>query len=239
MNILRKLIDSIPKVPIEDVCIGLHNVVVKSCYLGLATTLRNSVELPLCSENTNLIDLSSTDLAGFALSDELLKASVGMAAINSALDRYYDKVSEINAKDILCSKGENRTVAVIGHFPFVDDIHNFKQLFVFEKHPHPGDFTEADIPKYLPDAELVAISSTTLTNHSLEDILRYVAERTFVMLVGPTTPITPVLFDFGIDALCGVYCEDEKRIFRQVKEATPNRYLKGRKYVTLMKEDFR
>jgi len=239
VQILRKLIDSIPPLPVRDVCIGLNNVAVKSRYLGLATTLSNNVnELPLCDKNKELTDLSSSDLARFALSDELLKASVGMAAINSALERYNDKIREINAKDILSDKGKNRSVAVIGHFPFVDAAHGFKRLFVFEKQPHPGDYTEADIPQYLPEAELVAISSTTLTNHSLANILKYVHENAFVLLVGPTTPISPVLFDYCIDALCGIYCEDEKLIFQQVKEATPNRYLKSRKYVTLLKEDF-
>jgi len=38
------------------------------------------------------------------------------------------------------------------------------------------------------------------------------------MLLGPTTPLTPLLFDYGIDALSGTKVVDETRVIHHVKE---------------------
>jgi uncharacterized protein (DUF4213/DUF364 family) len=38
------------------------------------------------------------------------------------------------------------------------------------------------------------------------------------VLVGPSTPLTPRLFDFGIDVLAGMVVEDEKPLWRTVRE---------------------
>jgi uncharacterized protein (DUF4213/DUF364 family) len=102
-------------------------------------------------------------------------------------------------------------VAIIGHFPFsewlVDEV---GKLSVFERGARlkPGDLPAEKMDEILPAAEVVAISATTLINHTLTSIMSLVDPDAFVLMLGPSTPMTPLLFELGFDALCGTWIED-------------------------------
>ena len=49
----------------------------------------------------------------------------------------------------------------------------------------------------------MAVTATTLLNRTLPNVLAGVREDAFVMLLGPSTPLTPTLHRFGFDVLCG------------------------------------
>ncbi|MDY6915575.1 MAG: DUF364 domain-containing protein [Candidatus Cloacimonadota bacterium] len=240
MQILEKIVDSLPNSQVKDVFVGVFDVAVESNKLGIATTVKEE-SLPHEGIN-NSIPLNEHEvgeLALYAFSENWLEASLGMAAINSALSKYEKQARHINAKKLIEKYGIGKKVGIIGHFPFVENSQNkFSELMVFEKEPQKGDFSEKMIPEKLPHAEVVAITSTSFTNHTLEFILNYVASTSYVILLGPTTPLTPVLFNYHIDALCGVYFDEPLKIKRQIREATPYRKIKGKRYITLLKEDF-
>ena len=240
MKILEELYNSIPEYPVKEVFAGVFDILVWSENLGIATTVMEE-QLPHTGirNSKNLLTKNTRELAEYVFSENWLEASLGMAAINSALP-IQTKARIINAQEIILKKGRSKKVGIIGHFPFVEKFKKqFEELFVFEKNPRNEDLSEKDIPDFLPQADVIAISSTTLTNHTFENIMQNIKKDSFVILLGPTSPVSPILFDFGIDAVSGVYFDgNERSILTQVKEATPYRFIKGKKYVTIFREDY-
>lgn len=63
-------------------------------------------------------------------------------------------------------------------------------------------------PDYLPDADLVAITGMTFINHTLPDLLSCCKPDAFVLVLGPSTPLTPILYEFGVNLLAGSVVEN-------------------------------
>jgi hypothetical protein len=57
-------------------------------------------------------------------------------------------------------------------------------------------------------------------------------------MMGPTTPLSSILFDFGLDAVSGSVVVNYDLTKKYVLQATPTRHLQGVNYVTIFKEDF-
>jgi len=242
MKILDDLAKSISSYPVKEVFAGIFDTLVWSKNLGLASTIQEK-ETPHqgIREAGNLNNKSVKELGQYVFSENWLEASLGMAAINSALPIEQEKLRTINAQEIIMKKGREKVVGIIGHFPFLEKIEQeFKKMYIFEKYPKKNDLREEDIPKYLPEANVVAITSTSLTNHTFENIIKFVNKGSYVIMLGPTTPVSSILFDYGVDAISGLFVRKENINFviAQVKEATPYRYIKGKEYVTILKEDY-
>lgn len=240
MQILEQLLADIPDEEVDEVIVGLHSVLVKSGERsGLASTIKYcgpGAELRGASE---LERYSLRELADYALSDNLLESSVGMAAINCAFSGTAGKYRELNAKDILLNKGQGKNVGIIGHFPFLEKQRQlYKNCDIFEKQPRDGDLCEADIPAYLPRAEVVAISGTTLTNHSFASVMRSVSPHAYCIMLGPSTPLSPLLFLSGLHVLSGMKISDYALAKRCVLQAVPTRHLQGVRMLSMFKEDY-
>ena len=55
------------------------------------------------------------------------------------------------------------------YFPFTSRLQTIvKKLWVIENNPREGDHTEAEAEHLIPQAEVVAITGTAFTNHTLE-----------------------------------------------------------------------
>jgi uncharacterized protein (DUF4213/DUF364 family) len=94
---------------------------------------------------------------------------------------------------------------VIGRFPDLD--RKLPGALVIEREPGPGDLPETAAPWVLPGADTVVVTASTLANRSLPGILLQAAGAK-VTLIGPGTPLTPRLFDYGIDRLAGFVVTD-------------------------------
>ncbi len=240
MEILDRLIAPIPKQPVEEVIVGVHSVLVKTAdNCGIASTIK------YCSPHENvrragkLEQLNLRQLAEYAQSGNLLEASIGMAAINSFYSTSIKAPKSINAKNIILEHSRQKTVGIIGHFPFLEkQKEHYKIYYIFEKQPNEGDLTEADIPKYLPTVDVAAITATAITNHTFAGILKYLPAESYNIMLGPTTPVSPILFEFGMDAVSGSFVENYDQVKKYVLQATPTRHLQGIKYITIFKEDY-
>ncbi|MEA3476361.1 MAG: DUF4213 domain-containing proteins, partial [Candidatus Cloacimonadota bacterium] len=158
MKVLDDLAESISSYPVKEVFAGVFDTVVWSKNLGLASTIQEK-ETPHqgIREAGNLNNKSVKELGQYVFSENWLEASLGMAAINSALPIEQEKLRTINAQEIIIEKGREKVVGIIGHFPFLEKIgRQFKKMYIFEKHPRKNDLQEEDIPKYLPKADVVA-----------------------------------------------------------------------------------
>jgi uncharacterized protein (DUF4213/DUF364 family) len=68
----------------------------------------------------------------------------------------------------------------------------------------------------LPQADVVAITSMALINRTLEPLLELCAPEALVVVLGPSTPMSPVLFEYGIDILAGSQVIDIEGVLRAV-----------------------
>ena len=86
----------------------------------------------------------------------------------------------------------------------------------------------------MPECDVVGITGTSFINHTLEGLLA-LCKRSFVVLIGPTSPLSPVLFDHGIDAICGVKVIDADKVVRSISEGATFKEVTGVKLLTLTK----
>ncbi len=240
MNLLNRLISDIEEVAIEEVIVGVHSVLVKTKdACGIASTIKYCGHNVNVDKAGNLEVLNLKELAAYALSDNLLEASIGMAAINCGLSKTVDKYRVVNAKKTILEKGKNKTLGIIGHFPFLEDQkEQYKECYIFEKSPHEGDFKESDIPKFLPKVDVAAITGTAITNHTFDRIRENLPKKSYNIILGPSTPLSPILFELGMDMVSGTLVRDYEIAKSCVLQATPTRHLKGVEMISIFREDY-
>ena len=171
------------------------------------------------------------ELARLTASDNIFERSIALAAINAHHNRWDLEGEAVNGLDLVEPRGE-KTV-VIGRFPDLDE--RLPGAAGIERKPGPGNYPEAAAETLLPAAEHVLITAATLVNGSLPRLLELGCEA-FVVLVGPSVPLAPVLFDFGVDAASGFVVIDTGAALRTVMEGGAVQALKRHgRYVTVTK----
>ncbi len=236
MTVVEELLSALTEdAPVRKVLIGLHWTVVCGRHCGMAATLvsdhaHGDAEL---SDIGGLEQKTARELAEWARSPDLLQASIGVAAINSLLDVDEDRAMQINAADVLAEQGRGKDVALVGHFPFVPGLRAaVRQLWVLEQHPRGDDHPAEAASELIPRADIVAITSSTLINGTLDPLLAFCRPDAVVMLLGPTTPLSPVLFDHRVDMLSGACVVDEAAVLRTVSQGASFRQVQGVKLLT-------
>ena len=227
------------EIPVREVRLGAFWTAVATRGCGLASTMADDHphRAPSVREAGELTEKGSTELAGLAMSPHLMEASIGMAAINSLLEIDEARCAEANAFEILATRGEGKDVAIIGHFPFVPKLKEVtRHLWVIEKRLREGDLEEERATDILPRCQVVGITGTSFINHTFESLLK-LCRDSFVMLIGPTTPLSPLLFDYGVDAISGSKVVDEDEVLRYVSQGATFRQLHrhGVRLLTMMK----
>jgi len=235
MKILDEIIASLPlDSPVHNVCTCVFLTAVVSRHCGLASTLRDETtpHRPV-TDAGSLIQKSALELAEYARSDNLLEAAIGIAAINSLLDIDESQCVETNAYDILAQEGKGKKIAIVGHYPFIPRLQSVaRKLWVIEKRPREGDFPAEEAANILPQADVVAISGTSLINHTLENLLN-LCHNSFVVIVGPSCPLSPVLFNYGVDVLAGAKVVEAEAVIEGISQGATLRQVKGIKLLAM------
>lgn len=175
------------------------------------------------------------ELAEYALSDNLLEASIGMATINSLIDIDETKCSDDNAGDILVEKGRGKNIVVVGHFPFTERLKKVaKKLWVLEQKPRGEDLPAEAAEEILPQADVVGLTGTSLINHTFEDLMS-LCKNKFVVMVGPTSPLSPILFDHGVDVISGIKVTRPERMLACITEGAMFKQIEGLQYLSMKK----
>src|SRR5450756_856305 len=139
MNLLNDLLASLTDdEAVRSVNVGVHWTSVCSRYCGLASTMTG--QRPHGHDRVrdvgHLHHKTARELAEYAHSDNPLEASIGVAAINSLLKVDMLWAVEINAAEVLAREGRGKSVALVGHFPFIPKLRQtVKQLWVIEQQP--------------------------------------------------------------------------------------------------------
>lgn len=240
MSIVDELIASIrADAPVRRVQISpfWSAVLVDRC--GLASTSsaiqHGHNQAPVC-EAGRLTEQSGLELARLAGSESLLEAAVGVAAINALLE-VENAAMELNARELLLERGRDKRVALVGHFPFVPVLHEAaSHLSVLELDPQPGDLDGRDAERVIPEADVVAITGSSFVNGTVDRLLSLCRRDSFVVLLGPSTPLSPILFDYGADVLSGTIVSDVETAMRCVEQGATFRQIKGVRTVSLFRE---
>jgi uncharacterized protein (DUF4213/DUF364 family) len=207
---------------------------------GLASALRESGhhqpgQLPVRAAGS-LVDTSPMELAELIHSPSLLERSVGMATINALMAVDESAMVVLNASEAIAQRGMGKNVAVIGHFPFIERLRKrVNEVWVLEQRPGPDDRPAEDAPHLIPKADVVAITSTSLINGTLDGLLSLCRPDAYVLLLGPSTPLTPLVYDYGIDVLSGTLVDDMEIVLRRVSEGATFRQIhrQGVRLVTM------
>ena len=240
MKILDELIDSLNyDVEIKDIRLGVFQTAVYSRECGLASTPHETGYIhgdsPI-KEAGRLMEKSTRDLVDLVKSENLFEAAIGMAALNSLIVVETEKCRELNAASLLGEKGSGKKVAIVGHFPFIEQLKKTsEQGWVIEMSPVDEDYPEEEAERLISQADVVGITGMAITNHTIDNLLSYCSLKTYVMILGGTTPLSPVLFDYGIDSLSVTVVTNPDSILDAVSQGVTYRQLKDVKRLIMEK----
>ena len=211
---------------VVDVRIGLGYTAVclDDGRTGLAYTYRTDI-----SEGCNVLN-SVASLAGQPVSnlvdlvdsDDVIASAVGLAACNAIMNT---KSNELLDGDILnhIKINSNDNVGMIGYFrPMVKALREMcASLFIFEliDEPENGVLPAHEAPAFLPDCQVILISSTSIVNNTIDDILKTTSTCRELVMLGPSTPLVPQAFSgTPVTLLSGVIVIDAPEVLRVVSE---------------------
>jgi len=231
MSLVKKLISQIPSdLVVEQAVIGVYlaGVIASNGRMGLATVYppshRQAFPAPKIEPEVKGMPLKY--LAEFAGSDHPLESALGVSALNAGLAPPPDKIIEKNARELIKEKARDLNLALIGHFPFTNEIAPLaRQCWVVEREPQEDDLPEEATERVIKDAEVVVITASTLVNNTLEKILNWAKDK-FVFLVGPSAPFSSILFELGVDVIAGAEVLDTEDCFSRIMLGYPFRALK-------------
>lgn len=208
---------------------------------GLAATLRGDDQYhydggPSVVDAGRLDAISPLTLAQLIRSPRPLESTIGTAALNALLPQRPDLWVEVDAADVIAQHGRGKTVALVGHFPFVPRLREqVGRLWVLEQQPVAGDLPAEAAPEVVPRADILAMTGTTLMNHTFAGLMVLRRPDALVLVLGPSTPLAPQLFDAGVHFLSGVAVENIDPVLHSVGQGANFRQLRrcGVRLVTL------
>ena len=244
MNLNEDLLQAILPGKILAVQIGLARTAVLAettdgLRCGLAATLSN----PNCDHHKqpsvrgagHLHEMSSLELASLIESPSFTEIGIGFAAINALLPRDSSQWLDLKAEDYISQHGADKNVAIVGHFPFVDQLMpQVKNLWVLELEPKEGDLPAEAAPEIIPQADIVAITAMTLVNKTFDGLLKLRQPHAEVVLLGPSTPLSPILYNHGINVISGTIATDPKAVLMAIGQGVSFRQLRQQNLVRLV-----
>ncbi len=240
MNILTDIISTLDlSAEVRDIRQGIFHTGVLTRRCGLAATLPKDAlkqTPPMIKEPGRLLEKSASELVRMSFSDSILEAAIGLASINSLIEVDEERCVELNAGDLIAENGRDKKVVIIGHFPFVDKLrHISRELMVIEKNPREGDLTEEQADVFLPEADVVGVTGSALTNHTIDRLLSMCNPKAYVVVLGDTTPLSPVLFEYGVDAISGTMVIDSEQALSCISQGANFRQIKGIRLLTMIR----
>ncbi|PID98518.1 MAG: hypothetical protein CSA83_00830 [Actinomycetales bacterium] len=187
--------------------------------------------IPRQKDPKSLIGAPLREVATLAKSWNFAEAGLGMAAINSwhsdpkqatkngftplkanNFGKLFDPWNEVTA---------GKKVAVIGHFPFAPEaLNKVAELLIFERNLWEGDYPDSAAEYLLPDCDYVFISGSAFVNKTAPRLFELSADAVSIV-VGPSTPASAILFDYGLDGVLPFVCADGSGLQRGIAGELP------------------
>lgn len=213
-QMLKELLSSADsRALIMNVNIFLNWVIVRTRDYAMSTLLNG---MPGLSEPKGM-DTYMGDILGrnaletaeeFLESRDTLKRAVGMACLKSILERPLN-YEEGNAMDRHYEFAREHPTCFIGHFAEAAGWRSQGYLVdIIELFPREGDIHWDNSHEVLARSELVLMTGLTLVNDTFDEVIRRTPRARYRVIMGPTVPMSPVLFDFGVDQIGGTLIND-------------------------------
>lgn len=180
-------------------------------------------------------------VAGYLHGSSPFAAAIGIAALNAGTAPDPDGLPDDgkSAEHLIADLGRNREVGIVGEFPFVDSLREkAAAIHLFELREVRGSAPEDRWAETLARLDVLAITGTAILTRKLAYFLAGAPEAVKI-IVGPTTPLSPALFRFGADYLCGSVIADSGPVLEGIRSGLHFRALKrngGISFVTLSRE---
>ncbi len=194
--------------------LGLMAVELDSGSIGVTYVLKKETghactALPQAGK---LIGTPAGEIAGWALQGKnVVTTAMGLAVLNSVAE--FDKLEQDNGSQGVDASFSAEIkpgdkVAIIGQIgPLIASFKNkVPNLFIFERGEDVagGVYPESAQPELLPECQVIFISSTSIINGTLENLLKYCTKARDVVMVGSSTPLYPEAFSgSGVTVLSG------------------------------------
>ncbi|PPQ40842.1 Rossmann-like domain-containing protein [Rhodopila globiformis] len=146
---------------------------------------------------------SLRELAALSASWDPLDMAVAIAAINAHYNRR--DVDAPAGNGVRAFRHVPGQVVVVGAFPGVDGM--LPNCALAEADPRPGRFPIVALDSLLPGCGAAVVNASALVNRSLPRLLRLARHRP-VALVGPATPLSSRLHDYGLAVVAGFVVDD-------------------------------
>lgn len=208
-TLYNRLIENIPNdITVDHIHMGeTWTILHAGPYCGISVTT-NEQHKTLPSYDW-LVGKDLHSVAELVKSWDLQEASVGAAAINA----YYNSpLTALNVPGMQVTKNafsdysidvQGKDVAIIGHFINLERfLTEAAHIDVLERKPEPGDLPDSACEYVLPDKDFVFITGAAFANKTLPRLLQLSKGKAIIL--GPSTPMSPILFDFGADELSGM-----------------------------------
>ena len=217
---------------VRDVRIGLSYTAVQlddgSC--GVAFTFREEAgeACTALQQSGTISGRPAKEVAGWALGVDAIATAVGVATLNALIEPPLTAV-EADVRDLM-QVGSDDVVGMVGYFePLVGMItERARTLHIFERKPMEGAGIRPDsaAPILLPECDVVIVSGTTVVNHTIDGLLGHATRAREVVLLGPSTPLLPEVFQKrGVTLLSGIQVVDGDQLLRVVSEGGGTRRL--------------
>ena len=169
-------------------------------------------------------------------SDHPIERSFGMAALNSCLSLDGLPFFEGNALALTEQLSPGKRVVVVGHFPHLEAIRQVAtSLTILEKRPQEGDRPAEEAPQVVPQADILVMTGVTCLNDTIEELLALKRKEAICIVLGPTVPLSPVLFEAGVDVIGGAWIENPEIALPMLAQGATARFLRGIRQVLLPK----
>lgn len=215
---------------VNDVRVGITWSSVRTLRTGLSLTYTSSHDD--IEEGGNLIGRRAGELLDYLKTFNLLRLTIGLATLNSVLDT--PKTYEIyNMLDYLEEVSKGKKIVFVGHFCGLDRIRAVaRETIILERNPQEGDIIDTASEYIVPEADILAITGSTFANRSIERLLQL--SHGFTIVFGPSAPLSPILFDYGVDLIGGSLVQDEEKAIRAVSQGGKlSNFKKYLKYVAI------
>ncbi|MDF2472588.1 MAG: putative heavy-metal chelation [Anaerocolumna sp.] len=234
-DIYDTLIEGIPNdLRVDDIISSIDKAYVRSgggVGYGITVPFYTNTRIHI----KNMETLKLKEVAKLIKSWNLKEAAIGHGAINA----YYNnpEIAEKNGVNLSANRfTEDRLndpfiayqnqiagkkVAVIGHFHYLEQLYQpICDLTIVESEVVEGDYPYAACEYLLPEQDYVVITSSSIVDKSLPRLLE-LSKNAYVIIVGPTTTLAPVLFEFGVNDLAGFVIKDTE-LAHQIGKGTDN-----------------
>jgi uncharacterized protein (DUF4213/DUF364 family) len=242
MSLADDLLSTLPSAPmtLRDVRVGPFWTVVWAEHgAGLASTQRDA-HTPHGQSTIrwagDLLQYSAQELAELLRSSSPMESALGMAAVNALLEVDESRLTDRNASEEIIRRGEGKRVVIVGHFPFIPEVRRAAgHLDVLELDPGAGELPPQAASQVIPQADVVAITGTSLLNKTFDSLIELCRPEAFVLVLGPTTPLSPLLFDYGVDLIAGTQVNDPVQALTSAGQGAIFRQMRGVRLVTMAK----